>query len=123
MVAASTTPTRPILEAGTGYRMGNWMQLAQMWREHLAAGCPRELAGVEFAGTDARLLDKEITACVSALLTQRLTVDDRIEHRLEEVQNALDRASREAGEPVAGYAQRLNRLVSAVLTESRSARA
>ena len=30
------------------------MQLARLWREHLAAGCPRELAGVEIAGSDAR---------------------------------------------------------------------
>jgi len=30
------------------------MQLARLWREHLAAGCPRELAGIEIAGSDAR---------------------------------------------------------------------
>ena len=44
------------------------MQLARLWREHLAAGCPTEVAGVEIAGSDARALDAEITACASALI-------------------------------------------------------
>src|SRR4051812_42784293 len=53
------------------------MALSRLWREHLEAGCPRELTGVEIAGTDARALDAEITACVSALLTRTITVDGR----------------------------------------------
>ena len=70
------------------------MQLARLWREHLAAGCPRELAGVEIAGSDARTLDAEITACVSALICRSMTVDERIERRLAEISEAL--ASKEA---------------------------
>jgi len=95
------------------------MQLARLWREHLAAGCPSELAGVEIAGTDARALDAEITACVSALLTRSISVDGRIARRLVEIQSALADKQAEAQEPVAEYCQRLNRLVSAVLIESR----
>ena len=99
------------------------MQLARIWYEHVAAGCPRELAGVEIAGSDARTLDAEINACVSALLCRSLVVDERIEHRLAEISTALADKQAEAEEPVAGYCARLNRLVSAVLTESRAERA
>ena len=65
------------------------MQLARLWRQHLEAGYPHELTGVEIAGTDARALDAEITSCVSALLTRTMTVDDRIERRLTEISSAL----------------------------------
>jgi hypothetical protein len=98
------------------------MELARLWREHLQAGCPQELAGMQIAGTDARALDVEITSCVSAFLTRQLVVDGRLENRLQEVQSALDQASREAEAPIAAYAARLNRLVSAVLTETRVGR-
>ncbi len=95
------------------------MQLARLWREHLAAGCPRELAGVEIAGSDARTLDAEITACASAVICRATTVDGRMERRLHDVRAALlDKQSR-AEEPVAAYCARLNQLVSAVLVESR----
>jgi len=96
------------------------MQLTRLWRNHLAAGCPSELAGVEIAGTDARALDAEITQCVSAFLSNSLKVDRRIERRLEDVCSAL--ASKDAGaQPeVAAYYQRLNELVSAVLTETKA---
>ncbi len=98
------------------------MQLARLWREHLAAGCPHELSGVEIAGSDARELDAEITACVSALLCRAMTVDERIERRLCDISVALsDKQAREA-EPVATYCARLNQLVSAVLTETRAGR-
>jgi hypothetical protein len=96
------------------------MQLARLWREHLKAGCPSELAGVVIAGTDARALDAEITACVSAFLTHTLTVDGRIERRLVEVSADLSRRQSSAQPPVAAYCARLNQLVSAVLTESRA---
>ena len=96
------------------------MRLARLWREHLAAGCPRELAGFQIAGTDARELDAEITACVSALLTHTLRVDSRIERRLAEVSAELARRQSDAEPPVAAYCARLNELVSAVLTESRT---
>lgn len=99
------------------------MQLASIWREHLAAGCPRELAGVEIAGSDARTLDAEINACVSALICRSMRVDERIERRLTEICSALTDRQAEADEPVATYCARLNRLVSAVLTESRAGRA
>ena len=96
------------------------MQLARLWREHLAAGCPSELAGVVIAGTDARALDAEITACVSAFLTHTLTVDGRIERRLVEVSADLSRRQSSAQPPVAAYCARLHQLVRAVLTESRA---
>ena len=70
------------------------------------------------AGTDARALDAEITACVSAFLTHTLTVDGRIERRLVEVSADLSRRQSSAQPPVAAYCARLNQLVSAVLTES-----
>jgi hypothetical protein len=99
------------------------MQLARIWCEHLAAGCPRELAGVEIAGSDARTLDAEINACVSALICRSMTVDERIERRLTDISTALAGKQAEADEPVATYCARLNRLVSAVLVESRAGRA
>jgi hypothetical protein len=58
------------------------MQLSQMWREHLKAGCPPEVRGLSIAGTAARELDAEITACVSACVTHTLKMDTRIERRL-----------------------------------------
>jgi hypothetical protein len=99
------------------------MQLARLWREHLAAGCPNELTGVEIAGTDARALDAEITACVSAVLTRTITVDGRIERRLCDIRSALVNKQAASDAPVAQYCQRLNQLVSAVLVESRGGRA
>jgi hypothetical protein len=100
------------------------MQLSRLWREHLEAGCPSELAGVEIAGTEVRTLDAEITACVSALLARSMTVDGRIERRLTEISSALsDKRSASADTPVAEYCERLNRLVSAVLVESKGGRA
>ena len=100
------------------------MQLSRLWREHLEAGCPSELAGVEIAGTEARTLDAEISACVSALLTRTITVDGRIERRLTEISTALsDKGSAAADTPVGEYCERLNKLVSAVLVESRGGRA
>jgi len=98
------------------------MQLARIWREHLAAGCPNELAGVEIAGSDARTLDAEISACVSALLCRSMTVDERIERRLSDISSALANKQTEANEPVAAYCASLNKLVSALLLESRTAR-
>jgi hypothetical protein len=99
------------------------MQLARLWREHLAAGCPSELDGVEIAGSDARALDAEITSCASALICRAMTVDSRMEHRLTEISSALTDKLAAAPEPVAAYCARLNRLVSAVLVESRAAQA
>jgi hypothetical protein len=100
------------------------MQLARLWREHLAAGCPAEAAGVEIAGSAARDLDSEITACASALICRKMTVDSRMERRLAEIRTAL--AVKQAGtaEPaIAAYYARLNELVSAVLVESQAGRA
>jgi hypothetical protein len=97
------------------------MQLARLWREHLAAGCPRELFGVEIAGMDARELDAEISACVSALLSHTLKVDDRIERRLVDVVADLERRQSSSEPPVAQYCARLNQLVSAVLTRAKVA--
>ncbi len=97
------------------------MQLARLWRQHLAAGCPRELTGVEIAGMDAHELDAEISACVCALLTHTLKVDGRIARRLVEVSADLARRQSSSEPSVAQYCARLNELVSAVLTESKSA--
>ena len=99
------------------------MQLTRLWREHLEAGCPNELTGVEIAGTDARALDAEITACVSAVLTRSIIVDGRIERRLNEISTALVHKQAAAKEPVAQYCARLNKLVSAVLVESKGGHA
>lgn len=100
------------------------MPLSRLWREHLEAGCPSELAGVEIAGTEARTLDAEISACVSALLARSMTVDGRIERRLAEISTALsDKRIETADTPVGQYCERLNRLVSAVLIESKGGRA
>lgn len=94
------------------------MQLARLWREHLAAGCPSELTGVQIAGSDARELDAEITSCASALICRATTLDGRMERRLQEISVALRDKQSRAEEPVAAYCARLNRLVSAVLVES-----
>jgi len=99
------------------------MQLARLWREHLAAGCPSELVGVEIAGSDARALDAEITACASALICRAVKVDGRMERRLNEISSALADKQAHAEEPVATYCARLNELVSAVLVESRNGNA
>ena len=105
------------------------MQLARLWREHLAAGCPTEVTGVEIAGSDARALDAEITSCASALICRRMTVDGRMERRLTEIRTALaDKLAHygqaDTNEPVvAAYYARLNELVGAVLVESQSGRA
>jgi hypothetical protein len=99
------------------------MQLARIWREHVAAGCPADLAGIEIAGSDARALDAEITACVSAIVCRCLTVDERMIRRLTEISNALTNKQEHADEHVAAYCARLNKLVSAMLSESRAGRA
>ena len=52
-----------------------------------------------------------------------MTVDERIERRLYEISDALASKQRQADEPVAAYCARLNRLVGALLTESRAGRA
>ena len=100
------------------------MQLARLWREHLAAGCPSELSGVQIAGSDARALDAEITSCASALICRKMTVDGRMERRLTEIRTALAERQADAAEPVAAaYYARLNELVGAVLVESQAGRA
>ena len=97
------------------------MQLARLWREHLAAGCPTEVTGVEIAGSDARALDAEITACASALICRKMTVDGRMERRLTEIRTALTEKLADSDQPVAtAYYARLNELVGAVLVESHS---
>jgi len=100
------------------------MQLARLWREHMAAGCPSAIAGVEIAGSDARALDAEITACASALICRKMIVDSRMERRLTEIRTALTDKQAGAAEPaVAAYFARLNELVGAVLVESQAGRA
>jgi hypothetical protein len=93
------------------------MQLSQMWREHLKAGCPPELRSLNIAGTAAGELDVEITACVSASLAHSLRMDSRIERRLHDISHALERVEGASPEVVA-YCSRLNRLVGAVLVNS-----
>ena len=96
------------------------MQLARIWCEHVAEGCPADLAGIEIAGSDARALDAEITACVSAMVCRCLIVDERIVRRLTEISSALADKQGHADEHVAAYCARLNKLVSAMLVESRA---
>jgi hypothetical protein len=96
------------------------MHLTRMWRDHVAAGYSSMLAGVEIAGSDARALDAEITACVSAYLCRGMAVDERIERRLIQISRALADKQAHSDEPIAAYCARLNELVTAVLEESRS---
>ena len=93
------------------------MQLSQMWREHLRMGCPPEMRGLNIAGTAARELDAEITACVSASLTHSLKMDSRIERRLHDIAHALEQVD-PASPEVAAYCTRLNKMVSAVLVSA-----
>src|ERR1051325_11073434 len=94
------------------------MQLSQMWREHLQAGCPPEMRGLSIAGTAARELDAEITACVSACVTHNLRMGTRIERRLHDIAQALE-SFQDQGQPeIAAYCSRLNKLVSAVLVNA-----
>src|SRR5215831_1623086 len=102
-------PTSPIRRDSPNHGSREPMPLSRLWREHLEAGCPSELAGVEIAGTEVRTLDAEITACVSAILTRSITVDGRIERRLAEISTALsDKRVESADTPVAQYCERLN---------------
>ena len=94
------------------------MQLAQMWREHLQAGCPPAIRGMYIAGTAASALDAEITACVSACVTHSLKMDTRIERRLHDIAHALENAQDHGDAEVAAYCSRLNNLVSAVLVNA-----
>jgi hypothetical protein len=94
------------------------MQLSQMWREHLQAGCPPEMRGLNIAGTAARELDAEITACVSACVTHSLKMDSRIERRLHDISHALEHLQPPVSPEVAAYCSRLNKLVSAVLVNA-----
>ena len=93
------------------------MQLSQMWREHLQAGCPPEVLGLNIAGTAAPELDAEITACVSACVTHSLKMDSRIERRLHDIAQALENVEPVSPE-AAAYCSRLNKLVSAVLVNA-----
>jgi hypothetical protein len=94
------------------------MQLSQMWREHLQAGCPPEIRGMNIAGTAAGALDAEITACVSACVTHSLKMDTRIERRLHDISHALEHMDPPVSPEVAAYCSRLNKLVSAVLVNA-----
>jgi hypothetical protein len=94
------------------------MQLSQMWREHLQAGCPLEVRGLNIAGTQIGALDAEITACVSACVTHSLKMDSRIERRLHDISLALSSYQDQAAPEVAAYCTRLNKLVSAVLVNA-----
>jgi hypothetical protein len=91
------------------------MQLSQMWREHLQAGCPPEIRALNIAGTAASALDAEITACVSACVTDQLRMDSRIERRLHDIAHALEDVQVQGTPAMAAYCTRLNKLVSAVL--------
>jgi hypothetical protein len=96
------------------------MELARLWREHVDAGYPDEMAGLQIAGSEVRVLDAEISACARALLSRSFTVDGRIQRRLTEISAALLDQQAGASEPVATYCARLNELVSAVLVASRN---
>ncbi len=97
------------------------MPLARLWREHLEAGCPSALQGVEIAGSDVVALDAEVTAYVSAVVTQTcINTDERVSRRLEEIHAALEEMLTSAPEPAASYCTRLNSLVSAALARLRA---
>jgi hypothetical protein len=109
-----------LLSPAYGILGGGAMQLSQMWREHLQAGYPAEMRSLNIAGTAARELDAEITACVSACVTHSLKMDPRIERRLHDIAHALEHLESESPE-VAAYCLRLNKLVSAVLVNANPA--
>src|SRR5688572_33017891 len=94
------------------------MQLSQMWREHLQAGCPLEVRGLNIAGTQIGALDAEITACVSACVAHSLKMDSRIERRLQDISHALEDVQIQSTPEIAAYCTRLNNLVSAVLVNA-----
>jgi hypothetical protein len=94
------------------------MELSQMWREHLKAGCPPEIRSLSIAGTAASALDAEITACVSACVTHSLRMDSRIERRLHDIAHALEDFQGQGTPEIAEYCTRLNKLVSAVLVNA-----
>ena len=97
------------------------MPLARLWREHLEAGCPSELQGVEIAGSDVVALDAEVTAYVSAVVTQTCrNTDERVSRRLEEIHEALEQTLTHAPEPVANYCARLDVLIGAALVRLRA---
>ena len=58
-----------------------------------------------------------------AVANRCLTVDERIVRRLTEISSALADKQGHADEHVAAYCARLNKLVSAMLSESRAGRA
>ena len=99
------------------------MQLSQMWREHLQAGCPTEMRTMNIAGMSVGALDAEITACVSACVTHSLRMDSRIERRLHDIAHALEDCQGQGAPEVAAYCDRLNKLVSAVLVNAGPAEA
>ncbi len=99
------------------------MGLVQLWSEHRDAGCPQELSGLSIAGKDARALDAEITACVSACLSRSFRIDERVERRLTEVQVALSQAESSLQPEAAHYCARLNQLVGAVLVQTQAGNA
>jgi hypothetical protein len=83
---------------------------------HLEAGCPSGLQGVEIAGSDVVALDAEVTAYVSAVVTQTcVNTDQRVSRRLEEIHAALEQMLAHAPGPVASYCSRLDCLVTAAL--------
>src|SRR5690349_15807993 len=97
------------------------MQLAQLWREHLEAGCPSDLHGAEVAGSDVVALDAEVTACVSAVITRARTGgDDRATQRLQEIRATLERSLVGSTGPLAEYFARLRSLVTAALERTQS---
>src|SRR5262245_41268006 len=96
------------------------MHLRRMWRDHVAEGRASDIAGVRIAGSYARALDAEITACVGAYLYQYMAVDERIERRLIEISRALADKQAHSDERIAAYCAGLNELVIAVLAESRA---
>ncbi len=96
------------------------MPLASLWREHLEAGCPSGLQGVEIAGSGIVALDAEVTAYVSAVVMQTcINTDQRVSRRLEEIHAALEGMLTRAPEPVASYCARLDCLVGAALQRLR----
>lgn len=99
------------------------MGLMQLWSEHRDAGCPPELTGLRIAGTDAKALDAEITACVSACLSRSFRMDQRVERRLTEVSAALTEVESSLQPEAAHYCARLNRLVGAVLVQNQAGNA
>ncbi|SFJ76384.1 hypothetical protein [Streptomyces pini] len=92
---------------------------ARLWQEHLDAGFPAGLRGVEFEGIDMVMLDADTAGCVCTWLNNGGALDPErrriLQTRLEDLARVIPQISAPSGRQ---YYQRLHRL--ALLASSAS---